>query len=197
MKHVIAAFSALSTLAFAAPASAQQALTTWTDATGRVSIDLSDSAWRGYALPAPDQPELVVMLLPPTASGDETGTPAQLCSLTQSRRPIDRPTDQAIANEMVRVMREFDDIAAWVDERAPPPADLVERDGVVSSYSSDTITHPQSGETVARARRVFILANADSLEFYRTLCIAFPRAGPEAPAGLRGMLERFRIGGVE
>ncbi len=192
MKHLIAALSAFAaTFALAAPASAQLALLTWTDATGRVSIDLSDSEWRAYASPSPDQPDMVVMLVPPR--GEETGVPSHFCSIEQSRQASDEPPTQAIANEMTRLATQIDNAAASVADQSAPPTELVERDGVVSAYERAVIALPQSGESVTRLRRHFILANADSLEWYKTTCIAFPRAGPDAPATLRGIMERVRV----
>lgn len=175
---------------------AQQALRTWTDSSGRVSIDLSDSAWRAYANPSPDQPDMVVMLTPPRQSETETGPPSHFCALTQTRQPSDRPAAQTIANEMIRLATRLDDTAARVENQDAPPAELVERDGVVSSYTSDVVTDPSSGQSVTRLRRYFILANTDSLEWYKTTCLAFPAAGPDAPAVMRGVMERMRVVGV-
>lgn len=186
-----AALVALVLALIAQPAAAQEPLAQWTDATGRVSIDLSDSDWRGYARPDADQPDLMVMFLP--ARGGASGTPPQLCSIEQTRRPLDRPADQATANEMVRLTAQLDDTRAWVDDQSAPPTKVIESDGVISAYTSEVITDPRSQEQVTRLRRTFILANEDSLEWFKIVCLAFPAAGPDAPAALQAIMERVRV----
>lgn len=171
----------------AASNAAAQTPAVWSQ--GRFSFDTTGTGWSVAAIP-PEEEKMVLILQPDADAAN--GELRQMCLLEEkATMPPRGEATQAVANEMNRLVLQLERL----DENAPGSA-LLEQDGVVSAYDRADLVDPQNSQPVNRQRRHFFLADGGTIRMYQFFCFAYASAGPEAPDGLRVMLERLRISGA-